>query len=648
MATGPSSSRQPYLIAAEPNVHFTSIITSGDSLAGNGVFGGIPDGIGAFDNGNGTVTVLVNHELGSNAGIVRDHGSTGAYIDRLVIDKATLSVVSSDDLIQTVHLWNDATDSYVIGTTAFNRFCSGDLAAPTAFYNAATGLGTQVHIYLTGEESGTEGRGTASLVDGAHVGNTFELPYLGNMAFENLVANPFAQDKTVVSLTDDGQNGQVYIYVGTKQSTGSEIDQAGLTNGILYGIKVAGTVDEINATPANGSFTLQAIATNGDVSNLTGLQIDADSEAKQVTSFLRPEDSAWDPQHPNVLYFNTTNNFTGNTRLYQATFVDITHPELGGTIVAVLDGSEGIKMLDNLTVADGKVVLLEDPGNQSYVAKAYQYDIATDTLTTVGQFDPAHFTPGAPGFITQDEESSGVIDVTGLFGDADTRAYLLDAQVHAPTGYPATVEQGQLLLMTVDTPFLTGGNGDDALFGSAASETFRGGNGNDSANAGSGNDTLYGGNGDDVLIGGAGNDRLYGERGDDRLFGGAGDDVLSGGRGSDQFVHDMTQPFGHDLILDFARADQLLTTVKLADANGDNLIELSGGQLIIDAGNSIEFQNDGHDLAALRYTGPVSVDGQTYYSYGATDGQGAAIEALGHALAAAMPIVHADAMPAHA
>ena len=90
MPTGPSSSTSPYILASEPNVRFISIVTTGDALPGGGVFGGIPDGIGAFDNGDGTITVLVNHELGSTAGLVRDHGSTGAFIDRLVIDKATL------------------------------------------------------------------------------------------------------------------------------------------------------------------------------------------------------------------------------------------------------------------------------------------------------------------------------------------------------------------------------------------------------------------------------------------------------------------------------------------------------------------------------------------------------------------------------
>lgn len=535
MTTGPSSSLSPYLLGAEPNVHFTSIISVGDALPGSttGVFGGIPDGMGAFDNGDGTFTVILNHEYNSSLGTVHDHGSIGAYIDRLVIDKATLSVVSGDDAMQTLHLWDDANDTYVTGTTAFSRFCSADLAAPTAFYDAATGLGTQARIYLTGEESGLEGRAVGTIVSGANSGNAYELPFLGNLAYENVTANPLAQTKTIIAATDDGTNGQVYIYVGEKQATGSDIDMAGLTNGLFYGIKVAGMADETNASAVTGTFTLEAIGATGDVSNMTGAEIDADSEAKDVTSFLRPEDSAWDPDNPNTLYFTTTNSFTGNSRLYKATFNDITNPEAGGTIEAVLDGSEGQHMFDNLTVANGKVILQEDPGNQSYVAKVWEYDIATDTLNQVAGFNPAQFMPGAAGFITQDEESSGVIDVTSILGSATTRAYLLDAQVHQGTGDPATVEMGQLLVMYVDEANTTGTKADDILNGSYADETFLGKDGNDIINAGSGNDTVKAGSGDDQVNAGAGDDRVDGGKGDDHLFGGDGNDYLTGGDGDD-------------------------------------------------------------------------------------------------------------------
>ena len=197
-------------------------------------------------------------------------------------------MVSADDLIQNVQLWNDATDSYYSGTTQFNRFCSGDLPATSALFNSATGVGTTVKIYLTGEEVSTEGRAVATLVTGSGAGTAFELPSLGNLAYENIVANPLAQDKTVIALTDDGNNGQVYIYVGQKQASGTEIEKAGLSGGDFYGIKVAGITDEANGTPVSGTFTLQEIGAGGNVSNLTGAQIDAESEAEQVTSFLRP------------------------------------------------------------------------------------------------------------------------------------------------------------------------------------------------------------------------------------------------------------------------------------------------------------------------------------------------------------------------
>ncbi|MFC4294493.1 hypothetical protein ACFO0A_05400 [Novosphingobium tardum] len=537
MPIGPSTTTDPYLLALEPNVSFTSILTVGDALPGSttGIFAGIPDGIGAFDNGDGTVTVIVNHELGGIAGVLRDHGSIGSFIDRIVIDKATLAVLSGDDAIKSLNVWNDAADAYAPGTLAFSRFCSGDLAQPTAFLNPASGLGTEARIYLTGEESGVEGRAVATIISGEHAGTAYELPFLGNMSFENLTANPLAQDKTIVAMTDDGTGGQVYIYVGDKQAGGSEIEQAGLSGGAFYGIKVAGMSAETNGTAVSGSFTLDQLGPNGNVSDLTGAQIEAESVSEGVTTFLRPEDSAWDPDNPNVLYFTTTNSFTGNSRLYQATFTDIAHPELGGTIVAVLDGSEGQKMFDNITVADGKVILQEDPGNQSYIARVWEYDIAHDTLNAISTFDPAQFAPGSAGFITQDEESSGVIDVTSIFGTADIRAYLLDAQVHAATGDPATVEKGQLLLMKVESPH-DGGNGDDAVNGDATANSLSGNNGNDTVRGGSGNDVLHGNNGNDALFGMADNDSLYGDNGDDTLNGGAGNDLLVGGRGVDILI----------------------------------------------------------------------------------------------------------------
>ncbi len=646
MPTGPSTTTDPFLIASEPNVRFTSIVTSGDALPDDGVFGGIPDGLGAFDNGDGTFTLLANHEFGSTAGLTRDHGGTGAYVDKLVIDKSTLEVVGADDLIKTVMLWDIGSSSYVQSTVNFQRFCSGDLPTESALFNSATGLGSQSHIYFTGEENSPSasspigGRATATIVDGSGAGTTYELARMGNMGFENVVANPFEQNKTVVGLTDDETGGEIYIYVGSKQSTGTEVDKAGLTNGLLYGVAVAGITDEGSAAGVNGSFTLKAVGpSGGDVSALDGLTIENWSEANGVTGFLRPEDFSWDPQHPDTAYFVTTNSFTGHSRLYQLHFTDIGNPTAGGTITMVADSADvGAHMFDNITVNNGHVIIQEDPGGNDYVARVWDYNIATDALNEVATFNPDQFAPGAPHFITNDEESSGVIDVTGLLGDSDTRAYLLDTQIHAATGNPATVEHGQLLVMYVDDPFLTGGNGNDNLFGSQADETLTGGNGDDIARAGSGTDSVDGGNGDDWLDGGAGNDSLAGGRGSDTLIGGTGDDTLSGGQGGDRFIFDNRAATGNDAITDFGQGDLLLTTVSL----GSGAITL-GSSLELFGGSTVDINNNGNDVGALESAGTVTIDGSTYYAYVTGDtGHAAAPHAqfeFGHPVAHVMDML---------
>ena len=443
----------PYLVPVSGSgVSFVPLLTVGDQV-GTYAMPGIPDGLGAFDNGDGTFTVLMNHELPATDGAVRDHGSAGAFVSRLVVDKATLDVVTASDLIQDVHLYDPATGNYIEETTAFNRFCSADLAKPGAFYNAETGLGYQDgRLFLNGEESGVEGRAFAHIASGPEAGNSYELAWLGNMAFENVVANPAGGDLTMVGMMDDGQNGQVYFYMGQKQATGNAIEQAGLTGGSLFGIHVddlaATANNESNGSTLGGDFqSAFSMVDLGDVSGKTGAEIDAASEAAGVTSFLRPEDGAWDTQNTDRFYFVTTNAFNAPSRLWALDFND---DHTGGTVSMLLDGTEGQQMLDNITVnQDGKLMLCEDVGNQDHVGKVWQYDPATDALTEVAQHDPARFAPDGDFFLTRDEESSGVIDVSDILGDGTRDAYLIDVQAHYNLG-GELVQGGQLMVMYQD------------------------------------------------------------------------------------------------------------------------------------------------------------------------------------------------------
>ncbi|MBL7912770.1 MAG: choice-of-anchor D domain-containing protein [Bacteroidia bacterium] len=445
--TGPSSSQTPYLNPTIANSTITSIFTATQSI-GNYTASGLFDGAGAWDNGNGTFSMLINHEMGNTAGAVHAHGSTGAFVSKWIINKSTLAVVSGTDLIQNVNLWNGTSYTTYNATTpstlaAFTRFCSGDLPSTSAFWNVFTGLGTQERIFMNGEESGAEGRAMAHIASGPNAGTSYELPFLGKCSIENAVANPYSQNKTIVATLDDATPGQVYFYIGTKTNSGTEIDKAGLTNGKLYGVAVAGLLTEVSASfpAANTTFSLVDL---GNVSAITGASLQTLSTNSGVTQFLRPEDGAWDPSNPNNFYFVTTNGFTSPSRLWKLSFTSITNPELGGTITALLDGTEGQVMMDNITVDNsGHIFIQEDVGNQAHNGKMWQYTIATDNLVQIAQHDPSRFITGGPNFLTQDEEASGIFDAQSILGPG---MFLFVDQAHYAIPAPV-VEGGQILAL---------------------------------------------------------------------------------------------------------------------------------------------------------------------------------------------------------
>jgi hypothetical protein len=443
---GPSSSETPYVVRSMNGVVTKAILTVGDSVSDkpDGTpyrMVGIPDGLGAFDNGDGTFTVLMNHELGAADGVVRAHGAKGAFVSKWTIDKGSLEVLHGQDLVEEVGVWSGSAWVFS-GIVTFGRLCSADLPPLSAFYDADSGKGFDGRLFLNGEEAGNEGRGFAHGMDGT----SWFLPWLGRFSWENSVANPGTGDKTVVVGLDDSTPGQVYVYVGTKQTTGAQpVDKAGLTNGTLSGIKVTGFASEPGAgIPSGTAFTLHSF---GNVSAMTGAALQAASVAAGVTEFNRPEDGAWDPNNPNHFYFVTTASFSGFSRLWRLNFADVSNPALGGTIDMLLDGTEGQRMMDNLCMTDrGQLLLQEDIGNNAQIGKIWRYDVDTDTVVEVAKHDEDFFAPGAANFLTIDEESSGIIDVSDILGEGK---FLLDVQAHYNAGDVELVQGGQLLLMSV-------------------------------------------------------------------------------------------------------------------------------------------------------------------------------------------------------
>jgi hypothetical protein len=470
---GPSTSAASYVLPSLPTgVDVTAILTVGDSAANGYRMVGIPDGLVVMGNGP-TFTVLMNHELRSGAGVVRAHGSDSAFVSRWIVDRETLEVLAGEDLTTSpnqVHTWDPATGRYVEGTYAWDRLCSADLPAASALRHGTRG--TTERIFFDGDET-SFGRAWARIVTGPHAGEAWELPRLGKLAFENVVACPYGQDKTIVALFDDGaldtapvaanNPSEVFIYVGTKQSEGTEIERAGLTNGKLYGVRVRrdntlvteesddyGLGDDATGYVAGGRFDLVELGAAGDVSALSGEQMEQDAIDKDVFRFQRPEDGAWDPRdgRNGNLYFVTTASFDTTSRLWHLAFDDIGRPEAGGRIEILLTNTPG-RMFDNVAIDRlGRLLLQEDTGSQPWVSKIWLYGIDTGALVEVAHHDPAVFEPGGARFITQDEESSGIVDAADILGEG---WFLFVVQVHqANDTDPELVQGGQLLALYVD------------------------------------------------------------------------------------------------------------------------------------------------------------------------------------------------------
>lgn len=438
VSQSPTSSASPYVrpLQGGPAVDVVSFLTVGDSvnLGADGVtpyrMVGLPDGLGAYDNGDGTMTLLVAQELTSTAGGVRHAHQPagfagGAFVSRWVIRTAPgadfLRVVDGQDLMTSVATVSNGTGGSLFN---FNRFCSADLADSSAYFNPATGRGTTERIFLAGEEGGAGGRVIAT---GVVERKGYELPAFNPLlgGWENALARPLQSDTTVVMATSDGGENRVFIYVGTKQDTGNLVERAGLMNGAGYGVQVQ--LDGVNVGAESRDFCFAASGAAAYSARF------AFTPGASGTKFLRPEDGAWDVAHPNDFYFVTTDRIdtteiggtqVARSRLFRMRFDDASNPLAGGTIEALLTGTEGQNMLDNMCVfsdASGgtRILCQEDPGNSVHNAKTWLYTVANDSMIKVLESDPARFgdlTLPATAPFNVDEENSGVIDAREVLG----------------------------------------------------------------------------------------------------------------------------------------------------------------------------------------------------------------------------------------
>ena len=316
--------------------------------------------------------------------------------------------------------------------------------------------------------------------------------------------------------------------------------------------------------------------------------------------FARIEDVATNPKDGTQVAFNATGNSSlfggqdawGTTYRIDIDFNNITTGDIVGKVDILNDGNvtkdAGLRSPDNLDwSADGKIYIQEDPafsgfGQTTKIPNSiFSLDPSnanpSSTLTRIAYSDrstaalPATQTDSAPTDIGN-WETSGILDVSKLFGAQPGQVLVFDTQAHSLrdgtiitatnqdtdgngtiTAAENLAEGGQLAFLIAPNAKLV--QSSSTVSGTAGNDTIEAGitKGFDGVNdivfAGAGNDTV------DSVIGGAlaGNNRIDAGSGadtiyvanNDRVFGQAGDDVfeatdasgyrISGGAGNDTF-----------------------------------------------------------------------------------------------------------------
>lgn len=436
---------------------------------------GIPDGLGAQRNDDGTITLFMNHELGH--GVLSQSTIPGPIERGTFISKYTLasngSVLSGERAYDTIV---DGEKGITLpapttanSTPSFARFCSGALAGiPEGFDRP---------IYFAGEESTGaatfDGKGGLQVVVIDNV--LYTLPKLGRFSWENALPRPFQGNEVVIMCMEDGPStpdSQLWMYVGKKEhrSAADVLERNGLNNGKLYAFRSKNLAKNSEAAFTTGSITGEWVEIP-NVETLTDVQLEAAADAVNAFGFVRTEDGTWSKTSRKDYFFCTTGSlYTAPGAAAPANKLGrIYHLELNPgnplkdaklTVLVNADqviaaGGDTAVSPDNMDVNGDYLMVNEDGTAESRPVMAAKSrdgsvwrfplsDIRATTGQRVAQLNP----PGRDGIAVGPGiwETSGIIDASKLFG-RDT--WIMDVQAHPPTTAPApnTVEDGQLVIM---------------------------------------------------------------------------------------------------------------------------------------------------------------------------------------------------------
>jgi len=253
-----------------------------------------------------------------------------------------------------------------------------------------------------------------------------------------------------------------------------------------------GTIDRDTLQGLDGNDTLNPGRGSDDVDGGSGidvLEVDYSGLTTDIRQFTTSFSTSGNSiSYRNIERFNLTGG-SGNDNLFGGSLNDTLIGNAGND---TLNGNDGD---DSISGGDGNDSLLGGNGNDTISS-----GLGIDTVNGGGNL----------GDLLIVNYSTLTTDITQTINQISTTS-------------------NQVNYTSIERFNLTGGSGNDSLFGAILDDTLIG-------NAG--NDTLIGDNGNDSINGGAGNDSLIGGDGNDTLSTGLGTDFADGGGSIDLLIVD--------------------------------------------------------------------------------------------------------------
>lgn len=417
---------------------------------------------------------------------------TGARVSYFDIDRATREIVDAGLAYDTIYDANGdvATDTGFLSNDfdGFSRFCSAALFEPEQF---GRGRGLEDRIFFAGEEDGGNfnGVGGAEWALDPATGEIWALPDLGRGAWENVtVLDTGSRDTVAILLADDtspfdadgdGENetAPLYLYYGEKDPSGDFPARNGLRDGKLFvfvsrngdttpedfnrtGTR-AGQWVEIDNSPVPSMTSEDGSTGYDEYGYPTQRNLWTQAEELGAFGFSRPEDVATNPHNGSeaVLASTGVDTYVDGADTFGTMYIINTNfRNMSVRVKIIYDGDADedrtLRSPDNLEWADdGRILVQEDKAEDDTLdgeplfgpgaANAAEAGIvrmdkrgrALERVAVIDRsviLDPT--TTGTP-FDTEagvigEWETSGIIDVSRLFGERGGSLFLFDVQAH--------------------------------------------------------------------------------------------------------------------------------------------------------------------------------------------------------------------------